>query len=124
MKLKIPNKEILILFIAFLGIFSYVVAEYGLTLKSVPQPHQVENEIAAYNTYEAPAETLAFDKAIYFLHECGGKIGIYDATSNVIIDIVDIFVSTLPKKDRIALKEGIEIYSFKELSEILNDFST
>ena len=61
---------------------------------------------------------------MYRLYECGGKIGIYDADTEVIIDIIDIFVSTLPKSDREALKSGIDVYSFTELSEIIDDFST
>ena len=70
-------------------------------------------------------ETTDFDNnAIYRLYECGGKIGVFDAKSEIIIDVLDIFVYSLPKKDRESLKSGIDIFSFSELSKIIDDFST
>ena len=70
-------------------------------------------------------QTTNFDNnAIYRLYECGGKIGVFDAKSEIIIDVLDIFVYSLPKKDRESLKSGIDIFSFSELSKIIDDFST
>lgn len=62
--------------------------------------------------------------AIYRLYECGGKIGIYDAKTEILIDIVDVYVSTLPAADRIALKKGIDIFAFSELADIIADFTS
>ncbi|MBQ4599224.1 MAG: hypothetical protein IJB19_04880 [Clostridia bacterium] len=86
--------------------------------------HQVEQqETNSRSVYAADAPMLAGD-AIYRLYECGGKIGIYDAKTEVLIDIIDVLVTTLPSADRLALKKGIEIYAFSDLAQIIEDFST
>ena len=124
MKLKIPNKEVMIFSAVSIGIIACISLQCISLMRTEKSSYKAESEIAVCNTSEATTDSLGINKAIYRLCECGGKIGIYDANSDVIIDVIDIFVSTLPKKDRDALKKGIEIYSFKELSKILNDFST
>ncbi len=124
MKLRIPNKETLIFFGGIVAIVVCIVAQCISLSNTKKKIENSESEVAVYNTYETVTEKPIINKAIYRLCECGGKIGIYDANSDVIIDIIDIFVSTLPKKDRAALKEGIEIYSFNELANLINDFST
>ncbi len=122
MKIKIPDKEILLFATAIAGIVICITVEC-ISLAGIMKIKEETptKEIACEVTENME---LLTNNAIYRLRECGGKVGIYDAETNIIIDIIDIFVSTLPKNDRIALKNGIEIYSFKELSEIINDFST
>ena len=86
--------------------------------------HRIEQrESESRSVYAADAPMLASD-AIYRLYECGGKIGIYDAKTEVLIDIIDVLVTTLPSADRLALKKGIEIYTFSDLAQIIEDFST
>ena len=119
MKIKIPNKEIILLAAAIIAI-AVCIAMQCISLIGIRQISKEDN-IACEATISTE---IVANKALYRLCECGGKVGIYDAETNIIIDIIDIFVSTLPKNDRIALKSGIEIYSFKELSEIIEDFST
>ena len=124
MKLRIPNKETLIFFSSIIIIVVCIIAQCISLSNTQKKIEAHESEVAVYNTHETVTEKPIINNAIYRLYECGGKIGIYDANSDVIIDIIDIFVSTLPKKDRAALKEGIEIYSFDELANLINDFST
>ena len=64
----------------------------------------------------APADPL------YILRECGEKIGIFDPATDVLLGFVDVFVSTLPENDRTALRNGLAVYSFSELSERIEDF--
>ena len=119
MKVKLPNKEIILLATAIAAIVVCITMQC-ISLVGISKINK-EDDIACEATITTE---IVANKAIYRLCECGGKVGIYDAETNIIIDIIDIFVSTLPKNDRIALKNGIEIYSFKELSEIIEDFST
>ena len=82
-----------------------------------------EHEAKSQSVYNVNAPMIA-NNAIYRLYECGGKIGIYDAKTEVLVDIIDVFVATLPSADRLALKKGIEIFAFSELAQIIEDFST
>ena len=63
-------------------------------------------------------------EALFCLYECGGKVGIYDAKSNILVDIIDVFVYSLPEGDRKLLKSGIEVYSFSDLSKIIEDLTS
>lgn len=124
MKIKFANKALLLKIILptaillILAIQIYTLVSTVNVLKLVRK--ETQNAVA---TYAAHAPMLSKD-ALYCLYECGGKIGIYDAKSSILIDVVDVFTSSLPHADRQALKKGIEIYSFSDLSKIIDDFSS
>ena len=124
MKIKIPSKKTvfygaLLLALLFCCVAQCISLSYTTTLL-----HRVEQqEAVSRSVYAANAPMIASD-AIYRLYECGGKIGIYDAKTEVLIDIIDVLVTTLPSADRLALKKGIEIYTFSDLAQIIEDFST
>lgn len=87
-------------------------------------------KIIEFDNKESAEEVIAVSRpfvgkdALYCLYECGGKIGIYDAKSSILIDIINVYTTTLPKSDQLLLKNGIEIFSFTELSNIIDDFSS
>ena len=56
------------------------------------------------------------------LRENGGKIGVY-TVDGILIRIVDVDVSTLPKADRLALQEGITVNSWSELMALIQDYA-
>ncbi len=124
MKIKLPSKEnvfrcTLLLILLFFCVTQCLNLLYTHTLaKSIERQQN-----ASRSVYAANAPMIASD-ALYRLYECGGKIGIYDAKSEVLIDIIDVLVTTLPAADRLALKKGIEIYAFSDLAQIIEDFST
>ena len=123
MKLKIPKQETLF-FGIILTLTTICIILQIITMckpKQVEESDYEENEAICIST----VKEVDFDNnAIYRLYECGGKIGVFDAKSEIIIDVLDIFVYSLPKSDRELLKNGIDIYSFAELSKIIDDFST
>lgn len=127
MKLKIPCKESILLGAAIAGTVICITVQcitlfyINIMIKTIQTNEPIATDVV--NASAEQTQTIAND-AIYKLYECGGKIGIYDAKSDIIVDIIDIYASTLPKSDRAALKKGIEIYSFTELSKIIDDFST
>lgn len=127
MKLKIASKENIFFGITLFCIAVCIVLQcitLGSVYKILSDVHT--DEVTEYDTVNksSPNTQKVASGAMYRLYECGGKIGIYDAETEVIIDIIDIFVSTLPKSDKAALSEGIDVYSFTELSKIIDDFST
>ena len=127
MKLKIPNKESIFFGITVLGIAVCIVIQcvtLGIVCEILSDTKESETSDYSTTSKITGSTQKISSGAMYRLYECGGKIGIYDADTEVIIDIIDIFVSTLPKSDREALKSGIDVYSFTELSEIIDDFST
>ena len=125
MKLKLPNKKLVIISTAALCtallitlIITNIFAASKL-LKKLKLFNITENQISLSVMAFSPEK-----EAVYRLYECGGKIGIFEAKTNTLIDIIDVFTSTLPQNDREALKDGIDIYSFTELSNIITDFTT
>ncbi len=127
MKIKLPDKKILITWtvISSLVLIGIIAGIYAILTHCAIRDirTQLENITNQSKITYASAPMIATD-AIYRLYECGGKIGIYDAKSEILIDIVDVYVSTLPTADRIALKKGIDIFAFSELSDIIADFTS
>lgn len=127
MKIKLPDKKNLITWtiifsFALLGIIAGIYAI--LTHRAIRDIRtQLEAVTSESKITHVSAPMIATD-AIYRLYECGGKIGIYDAKTEILIDIVDVYVSTLPAADRIALKKGIDIFAFSELADIIADFTS
>ena len=123
MKRKLLPKEIALSALA-IGITVLLITAQAVIL------FKISNLSSAYTIATETESTVSAEKELiqpqaeYKLYECGGKIGIYDAQSDTIIDIIDILVSTLPAKDRYALKKGIEVFSLTELSDLINDFSS
>lgn len=124
MKIKFPSKKT-VLVGALLSALLFCCTAQGINLFYTNKLlHRIEQqETDSRSVYAADAPMIASD-AIYRLYECGGKIGIYDAKTEVLIDIIDVLVTTLPAADRLALKKGIDIYAFSDLARIIEDFST
>lgn len=123
MKFKFFNTKVI-----FWGIAAilFIIGCVNVTLTSIVS-RQLKNA-SAYATETSAVQVMAAPKlpseVIYRLYECGGKIGIYDAKTDILIDIIDVLASTLPKSDRLALKKGIDIYTFADLAKIIDDFSS
>lgn len=121
MNIKLQNKTT-ILGIALLTEMFICVLLQCVLLGIVYQMPKKQTEIPT--SVPAAASPMLANDALYRLYECGEKIGIYDAKSGVLIDVIHVFASTLPAQDRKALKKGIDIFSFAELAAIIEDFST
>lgn len=121
MKIKIPNKNVL-LYSALLAaallsctLQGFSLAKADAVLRSIRGGDS--SAIAVFAS--APTQN-----ALFFLRECGGKVGIFDASSNILVDIIDVYAASLPVADRRALENGIAIRSFSELSALIEDLST
>lgn len=122
MKLKLPGREKLVLLtllaclVIVTSAFSFFAAATHRTLKNL--------RAALSDAGREAAAPMLSGNALYTLRSCGGKIGIYDAASGLLLDFVDVLVETLPEQDRLALARGITLYSFSDLASIIEDFST
>ena len=124
MKIKLTDKNSIIIIAIALAFFTVIALESAILINSAKiielEKAEEEDTVSVLN-YEKP---MMSSSALYRLFECGGKIGIFDAKSNILIDTIDVFVASLPEADRKVLKNGIEVFSFSELSEIISDFTS
>ena len=102
MKVKLPNKEIILLATAIAAIVVCITMQC-ISLVGISKINK-EDDIACEATITTE---IVANKAIYRLCECGGKVGIYDAETNIIIDII-------------AITTPIFIHDIKALSLTLN----
>lgn len=124
MKIKLTDKNSIIIIAIVLAFFTVVALESAILINSakiIELEKAEEEDTISVLSYEKP---MMSSSALYRLFECGGKIGIFDAKSNILIDTIDVFVASLPEADRKVLKNGIEVFSFSELSEIISDFTS
>ena len=69
------------------------------------------------------AETQEDGEEIFVLREHEEKIGVFD-TSGVLVDVIDVRVSSLPETDRELLRYGIYAFSRGELISLIEDYSS
>lgn len=129
MKFKLPSKKYMLYSVIVTGIIITILTQViNITLTNKLKK-QIDARPAfviqsASESVDQEFDIAIQDRAMYRLCECGGKIGIYDAESEILIDIIDVFVSSLPRGDRQALKQGIDVFTFSELAKLIDDFST
>ena len=118
----------------------YAVAMLGLLLTAlllraptndiVPQKEiqtVVEKEYV-YLTQEAPetqhtqgSDTSDSDE-IYMVKEYFGRIGIFNS-DGALLQVLEVYVKTLPEADKRLLGEGFEIVGKKRLNSIIEDYT-
>ncbi len=104
MKLKLPNEET-----EEKGEIVFETGEEEIQLNEIQQAVS-EDEVT---------------KEHYVLREVGKYVQVYSIDDNEKEELylsTDIATEYLPETDQLSLKEGIHVYSKKELNEILQDF--
>jgi len=61
---------------------------------------------------------------LYLVKQYNGNIGVFNAGEDTPFKVIETDVSLLPSFDRIALEDGIEIYTEGELDSIIEDFDS
>ncbi len=113
-------------------LFAFLCAVTCMVISSVKESEIYKD--TAENKYTKSIGTASEDfikllgsqsenEALYKLGEFDGKIAIYDCQKDEISDILDVYAFTLPESDRLALENGIYIYSDDELLGIVEDFT-
>ena len=65
----------------------------------------------------------AAEDYVRIVKEYEGKIGIF-TEDGALVNIIDVYVKTLPETDRRLLREGIKVLSEQELRSITQDYSS
>lgn len=82
-----------------------------------PQDNQLQSEEQETES-SVPVDILADQ---FCMREVNGRIAIYSG-DGYLIRILDIPVDTLPSADRLALRQGIQVSSWKEVLALMQDF--
>ncbi len=120
MKIKLPNKNILLYSALLAAVLLCCLLQIIALRKTKVFLQNAEGSDIAVS---ASASPLSGD-TLFLLRECGGKIGIFDAKSNILVDVIDVFAASLPVADQKALRQGVEVRSFAELASMIEDLST
>lgn len=123
MKIKLPNKKTVFFAVLLSASICGCILQAIALAKANTLYGMAKEQNESRTVFAAESPMLAGD-ALFRLRECGGKIGIFDAKTEILVDIIDVFVVSLPTADQNALQQGIEIFSFTDLVSIVEDLST
>ena len=63
------------------------------------------------------------EDVLYTVKEYFGKIGVFDE-DGALINMIEVYTKTLPKADRLLLREGITVTSKQALDALIEDYSS
>ena len=106
-----------------------VVVVTVITLSSLPQssPHKNDDEIIASQAeaeLDTPAPIIQSDAVSpeFVVKEHEGHIAVFYQNEEKPQIVLDTQVKFLPDYDRVQLKSGIAVYSYEELSALIEDY--
>ena len=80
-----------------------------------------EPEYIYVYTEVKPEEAPELEESAWVVREHEEKIGIF-TEDGVLLRVVDVYTKTLPKADRVLLREGIAVSSRQDLYALMEDF--
>ena len=95
--------------------FGTEIDEQTLAEEIVYVPVFVESESES-------GEESTLQNEIFTLKSYKGKIGIFDSSAKL-IDVIEVYVKTLPSTDRRMLEEGIEVSGREALISAIEDYT-
>ena len=84
-------------------------------------PAKEPEYIYVYAEPETNSEDTAATESTWIVREHDERIGIF-TEDGVLLRVVDVYTKTLPKADRILLREGIAVTSRQDLYALMEDF--
>lgn len=108
-----------LLTIIYTLIFSFVIKSEIDKIKK-----DVSNISLQYSDAKISFITDIQKESKYTLLEYDGKIGVYDSESLELVEILNVYVITLPDADKAMLKDGISANSVKELVSLIEDYTS
>ena len=97
-------------------LYSHSEVTETLLEKEYVYVHADSSEIDVDTSVSAEAE-------VFTVKEYMGKIGVF-STDGVLIQVIEVYVKTLPEADKRLLGEGIEIIGKSALNSIIEDYSS
>ena len=111
------RKTVFTLFIAT------ILISIGAAFTSVYAISKLESlSVSVMQNPDDTSEAVLDTGDCYLIKEHMGKIAVYDPTGEIMYT-VEVYVKTLPAKDREMLKSGIFANSYGEVIEILGDYT-
>ena len=96
--------------------------QYQDNFTSNPLLSQADSQITADS--QAPISSTLADGVMYVVKEYEGIIGVFLPGSDVPIQLLDVFVETLPASDRALLAKGISVTGKAALQSLLEDYGS
>ena len=93
--------------------------------QNAPSIQTVTELVYVYISEESPSSPPIHDevKRLFWVQEYGEKIGIF-SEDGTLLEVLDVYVKTLPKADRDLLEEGFMLFSEEELRAIREDYTS
>ena len=87
----------------------------------IPTVKPEREYIYVYTEIEPEEENTETEETTWVVREHEEKIGIF-SEDGVLLRVVDVYTKTLPKADRVLLREGIAVSSRQDLYALMEDF--
>ncbi|MCL2014184.1 MAG: hypothetical protein FWG69_04265 [Oscillospiraceae bacterium] len=130
MKIKILSKKrILVVVLAVFILLCAAVIIHDLTPEKktdsyAESPGRTKTAEQTLQNQTQITEKAEQAKDYYIIKEYREKIGIFGENEDELFKVLDVYVDTLPRKDRDDLKKGIKIFSGEELADRIEDFDS
>ena len=111
--------------LAFIGCLICIGVIYSKKANTNITQKEYENRYVYVEvTSQAPdLNDVQANTQIYIVKEYFGQIGIFDEDGRL-LETIEIYTKTLPKADRILLREGIKLSSKEALDTLIEDYSS
>lgn len=114
--LTLTRRQLRIALCTLLGIFFISLSCFGIYFQIQLDRLQSEQEKTAL-------QTVGTADLLFTVREHDGKIGVFTPDSDTPVQILNVYVFTLPTADQRALQSGIPVYSTAELLSLIEDFT-
>ena len=111
-------RRVLLTGIILLTVLGLAFASFGIYFS-----HQIDRLWEAHKSRSFVEAAVTSTVSLYTLREHEGKIGIFESGEATPLQILDVYVFTLPEADRLALRSGIRVYSSDALRSLIEDFT-
>ena len=130
------NKSIILMLLSSASLFLILIACVFVLNGKQKEPRIITETVTVTETkpeyiyIEIPKETVDIyaptlkeeaDEEKYYIREHDGRVGIFNE-DNVLIEMIDVYIKTLPEADKKLLKEGFSVIGEKALSAIKEDY--
>lgn len=120
----------ILILLCIVAIGSHLIVKKGTQIRTITVTETVVAtekifvwaDLPQENIPESEAKTETIEERIWIIREYEGRIGIF-SEGGVLLDVIDVYVKTLPETDKNLLRDGIRITSDQALRAIIEDYS-
>ena len=112
-----------IIFTAFLSVTLVAVGAAISAVSALDKYGTLLKELQSLDSKHTSVQVSEISTGRFWVREHEGVIGVFDEDGNLQYT-VEIYIKTLPEKDRLLLRDGIFACDKNELLEILGDYNS